>query len=269
MRLGTAATRSYFVAASIKTKSMANRKLAGMLLLLAVSILSCKKDNDSSPTPADKKLVVSLQNHLIAVSDIDSANVVLRKNGTNTPYFLRLQKGTGKLEALVDGLPAGQYTADLDLYTREMPSSKHYQFVATKEVSLTNGQADIIIEGPSDLGPDGWSARKVSFTSNRDIIVLIPLDVNDPYFEVRIIGAAYNFVGVERTATLGAAVVAHKEWSCTGNCPDIDGILFIKTIFLPFTNIIQNSNWTKNELIITVGNTQNQAYNEFGLVWNK
>jgi hypothetical protein len=248
---------------------MANRKIAVMLLLLTVSILSCKKDDDNSPAPNDKKLVVSLQNHLIAVSDIDSANVVLRKSGTNTPYFLRLQKGTDRLEALIDGLSAGQYTVDFDLYTREMPSGKHYQFVATRQVGLTNSQADITIQGPSDPGPDGWSARKVSFTSNRDIIVFIPLDVNDPYFEVRTKGTAYNFVGVERIATSGPAVVAQKEWSCTGNCPDIDGILFNKTIFQPFTNIIQNSNWTKNEVIITVGNTQNQSYNEFGHVWFK
>lgn len=248
---------------------MANRKIAGMLLLLAVCILSCKKDNDNNPAPTDKKLVVSLQNHLIAVSDIDSANVVLRKGGTSTPYFLRLQKGTDKLETLVDGLPAGQYTADLDIYTKQMQSGKYYQFVSTRPVTLTNGQSNVTIQGPSDLGPDGWSARKVSFTSTQDIIVLIPLDVNDSYFEVRTKGTAYNFVGVERLATFGAAVVAHQDWHCTGNCPRIGGILFNKTFFQPFTNIIQNENWTRNEIIITVGNTQNQTYNEFGHVWNK
>lgn len=248
---------------------MANRKIAGMLLLLAVSILSCKKDTDNTPAPTDKKLVVSLQNHLIAVSDIDSANVVLRKGGASTPYFFRLQKGSDQLEALIEGLPAGQYTADLDLYTREMPSGKYYQFVSAKSITLNSSAGDITVEGPSELGSDGWSARKVGFTSNRDIIVLIPLDVNDPYFEVRTKGSAYNFVGVERVATYGSAVVAHKDWSCNSNCPDLNGILFNKTIFQPFTDIIQNQNWTKNEVIITVGNTQNQTYNEFGHVWNK
>jgi hypothetical protein len=248
---------------------MANRKIAGMLLLLTVSILSCKKDTDNNPAPNDKKLVVSLQNHLIAVSDIDSANVVLRKGGTSTPYFFRLQKSTNKLEALVDGLPAGQYTADLDLYTKQMQSGKYYQFVSTRPVTLNNNQGNITIEGPSDLGPDQWSARKVSFTSNHDIIVLIPLDVNDPYFEVRITNPSWNFVGIERIATQGAAVVAHKEWSCNGTCPKTGGILFNKTIFQPFTNIIQNSTWSRNEIIITVGNVQDQVYNEFGHEWNK
>jgi hypothetical protein len=267
MRLGISSYLSYFVADSKKQKSMANRKIAGMLLLLAVSILSCKKDTDKTPSPADKKLVVSLQNHLVAVSDIDSANVVLRK-GTSTPYFLRLQKGADKLEALIDGLPAGQYTIDLELYTKEMPSGKYYQFVSTRAATLSNSSQPVTIEGPSELGPDGWSARKVGATSNRDIVVLIPLDVNDPYFEVRTKGEYWNFVGVERIALQGAAVVAHEEWSCNSNCPDIDGLLFNKTIFQPFTDNIKNSPWTKNEIIITVGNAQNQQFHEFGHVWS-
>lgn len=248
---------------------MANRQIAGMLLVLAVSILSCKKDAES-PAATDKKLVVNLKNHLISVSDIDSANVVLRKSGSNNPYFFRLQKGTDKLEALIDGLPAGQYTVDVDMYTNEMPSGKYYQFVQTKAVTMSSSPEPITIEGPDDLGGDGWSARKVAATSSRDIVVLIPLDVNDPYFEIRSNEAVYNFIGVERIALQGAAVVAHKNWQCnTGNCMTNGGrLLFDKTTFLPFTNIIKNAQWTKNEIIITVGNTATQQYNEFGHVWN-
>jgi hypothetical protein len=246
---------------------MAFRKIAGMLLLLAVSILSCKKDTDSPA--ADKNLVLSLENHLIAVSDIDSANVVLRKGGNGIPYFLRLQKGADKLEALIDGLPAGQYTAEFDLYTNEMAGGKLYQFVSSQQISLSNSPGAINVEGPSNLGPDGWKARKVSATSSRDIVVLIPLDVNDPYIEIRKSGSAWNFIGIERIATYGTGIVAHKQWSCNGGCPGNDRLFFDKTIFLPFTGTIQNTDWTKNEIIVTVGNTQNQYYNEFGHEWTK
>jgi hypothetical protein len=65
MRLGIAGYLSYFVPNYRKTKSMANRKIAGMQLLLAVSILSCKKDYHNSPGPADKKLVVKLENQAL------------------------------------------------------------------------------------------------------------------------------------------------------------------------------------------------------------
>src|SRR5688500_13167307 len=157
---------------------MIKNKWAGLVMLLAVSIISCKKDSVNDH--ADVKLVVDLQNHLIAVSDVDSANVVLRK-GNSTPFFFRFQKGTHKLEALIDGLPAGQYTADIDIYTNKMQSGKSYQFVSTRAITIANNSGEIVIDGPDDLGPDGWSGRRVHTTADNDIVVIIPLDVNDPY----------------------------------------------------------------------------------------
>lgn len=249
---------------------MAIQKLAGFLLLLAVSFASCKKD-DNTPPPADKKLVIKLDNHLIGVDKIDSANVVLRKSGTTTPFFFRFQKGTTSLEALIDGLQPGTWTADLDLYTKEMPSGKHYQFVSTRPITINNSSANIEIDGPGDLDPvgDGWSARKVTSVGGNDIVVITPLDVNDPYFEVRVKRTQWNFVSVERLALFGSAVVAHKQWQCDGNCPGVDKLVFDKTLFLPFTQEIQNVNWSKNEIVVTVGNLGMGQYYEFEHTWTK
>lgn len=247
---------------------MARMKIAGLLLLLAVSVLSCRKENNK-PEPGIKKLVVKLDDHIILATDIDSANVVLRRSGTNTPFFLRFEKKYDRLEATIDGLPAGEYSADLELYTNEMPSLNYYQFVSIRQIDITAGTNDVVIEGPDELGPDGWSARKVISTTFREIVVLIPLDVNDPYFEVRRKGTNWNFVGVERVATQGAAVVAHKNWQCENNCAAIGDIFYDNNIFQPFTETIQNANWTKNTILITVANTQTQEFNEFEHQWNK
>ncbi len=246
---------------------MFNIKMAGLIVLLAVSFMACKKDRVEND--ADVKLAVNLQNHLIEVSDIDSANVVLRKGVAGTPYFFRFQKGTTSLEALIDGLPAGQYTVDFDLYTKEMPSGKKYQFVTTRQVTIRAGMGTINIEGPDDLGPDDWSARKVTTTTGNAVVVIIPLDVNDPYFEIRTNGTYWNLFGVERTALQGSAVVAHKTWDCQNNCLPNSRIIYDRTQFAPFTETIKNASWTKNEIIITVGNLQSQEYHEFGHVWQK
>jgi hypothetical protein len=243
---------------------MSTSKWTGLVMLLAVSIISCKKDPDTNRV--DAKLVVDLQNHLVAVSDIDSANVVLRK-GNSTPYFFRLQKGVNNLEALVDGLPAGQYTADLDLYTKKMQSGKSYQFVSTRPITITNNGGIITVTGPDDLDADGWSARKVHATTDNDIIVLIPLDVNDPYFEVRTKGLNWDFFGVERLALHGQVVVAHETWTCNNDCPGNDRLIFNKTHFFNFTEEIRQKDWTTNEIMITVGNVQQQVYHEFNNVW--
>jgi hypothetical protein len=247
---------------------MANRKLPGMLLLLAVSILSCKKEKHDEAPAVDKTLIVKLDNHLITVGEIDSANIVLRK-GSSTPYFLRFQGGDKKLEALIDGLPTGNYSIDLELYSTSNATGKSYQFVSNRQVTIDNGNAAIQVEGPKELSTaDGWSVRKIVATTGNDIVVLIPLDVNDPYFEIRTKGFQWDFFGVERLALDGSVVAAHKEWSCQNNCLGQDRMIFDKTIFLPFTDEIQQKNWTKNEIIITVGNIANQQYHEFTHVWN-
>ena len=72
--------------------------IAGLFLVLAATIISCKKDNDISPTdPVEKKLVINLQNSVVNTADIDSANVVLKKQGSLNPVFQRLIKGTTTL----------------------------------------------------------------------------------------------------------------------------------------------------------------------------
>lgn len=243
---------------------MIKSKWAGLVMLLTVSIISCKKDSVNDH--ADVKLIVDLHNHLIAVSDVDSANVVLRK-GSSTPFFFRFQKGANKLEALIDGLPNGQYTADIDIYTNKMQSGKSYQFVSTRAITITNNAGEIVTDGPDNPGPDGWSARRVHATSDNDIVVIIPLDVNDPYFEVRTKDLNWDFFGVERLALDGSVVVAHETWTCNNDCPGNDRLIFNKTHFLPFTEEIRQKAWTKNEIMITVGNLQQQVYHEFSNVW--
>lgn len=247
---------------------MSIRKMAGVIVMVAFSIISCKKNTDTT-TPKDQKLVVDLSEHLIGVADIDSANVVLRKGGTSTPYFLRFQKGSGKLEASIDGLPAGNYTVDFDLYTKEMTGGKKYQFVSVKQLNIQSRSGTLTVSGPDDLDADGWTSRKVVTTANNDIVVLIPLDVNDPYFEIRTKGIDWDFFSVERLALQGQAVIAHETWNCqNNNCPGNNRIIFNKTHFFDFTETVKNSTWTRSEIIITVGNIHQQLYNEFGHDWN-
>ena len=246
---------------------MFSRKVAGMLMVLAVSIVSCTKDTVDEPAPpTEKKLVVNLGPGGLPIDRIDSASVVLRRQGTTTPYFFRLQKGTNRLEATIDGLRAGEWTADFEIYTKAQ-LNKSMQIVSVRQITIGNAET-ITIAGPVDPPSNGWSARKVIAADDNDIVVIIPFDVNDPYFEIRTKGFQWDFFGVQRTALYGNAVVAFEEWTCDNGCPGNDRLIFNKTKFLPFTQAIQNSLWNKNEIVITVGNLQNQVYNEFGHEWH-
>ncbi len=246
---------------------MLNRKVAGMLLVLAVSIISCtKKDPVNEPEfPPVKKLVLKLEPAGLPIDRVDSASVALRRQGTTIPYFFRLQKGANQLYAEIDGLRAGEWTADFEIYTKAL-ANKSVQIVSTRSVTIDNAEI-ITIDGPVDPPANGWKARRVKATDNNDIVVIIPFDVTDPYFEIRTKGLQWDFFGVQRTATYGSAVVAFEDWACDNDCPGNDRLIFNKTKFLPFTQTIQNSPWDKNEIVITVANLQNQVYNEFGYEW--
>lgn len=248
---------------------MCKCRLAGLFLVLAAPIISCSKNNDTiPPVPVEKKLVINLQNSLVKTEEIDSARVVFRKQGSLNPVFQRLTKGLNTLETTIDSLPAGEWTAELDLYTKKQPDDKSYQLVASKTFTITPGTGVVMINGPVLQGADGWKKRLVLSTTDNDIVVIIPVDVTDPYFEIRTKGLQWNFFSVERTAVSGTAVVANKKWVCNSDCPGNDRLIYNSDAFVPFTEIIRTSPWTRNEIVISVGYIQNQHYNDFVHEWN-
>ena len=243
--------------------------IAVLFLVLTAPIISCNKDNNLSPAePVEKKLVINLQNSVINTADIDSANVVLKKQGALNPVFQRLIKGTNTLETTIDGLPAGEWIAELDLYTKKQTDGKSYEYVASKTFAITSGTGVVSINGPTFQSGDGWKKRLVLSTTDNDIVVIIPVDVTDPYFEIRTKGLQWNFFSVERTAVSGTAVVANKKWICNNGCPGDDRLIYDSSEFVPFTDIIKTTPWTRNEIVISVGNIQNQQYNDFVHQWN-
>ena len=249
---------------------MFKSRLAGLFLVLAAAVISCNKNNDTiQPVPVvEKKLVINLQNSIVRTEEIDSASVVLRKQGSINPVFQRLIKGLNTLETTIDGLSAGEWTAELDLYTKKQPDGNSYQLVANKTFTITSGTGIVTITGPSLQATDGWKKQLVLSTSDNDIVVIIPVDVTDPYFEIRTKGLQWNLFSVERTAVNGTAVVANKKWICNNDCPGDDRLIYNSDAFVSFTEIIKTSPWTRNEIVITVGNIQNQQYNDFVHEWN-
>ena len=247
------------------------RSIAGnFFLVLAVTIISCNKTTNPipGPEPTEKKIVINLVNSIVKTEQVDSANIVFKKQGSLTPIFQRLVKGTNTLETTIDGLSAGEWTAELDLYTKKQADGKSYEHIAIKTFSITSGTGTIALNGPSMQTTDGWKRRLVLSTSDNDIVVIIPVDVTDPYFEIRTRGLQWNFFSVERTAVSGNAVVANKKWVCNNDCPGNDRLIYNSDEFIPFTDIIKTSSWTRNDIFITVGHLQNQEFNDFVHEWN-
>jgi hypothetical protein len=239
-------------------------------LVLFVIIISCNKTTNPipEPEPTERKIVINLVNSIVKTEDIDSANIVFKKQGSLNPLFQRLIRNTNTLETTIDGLSSGEWTAELDLYTKKQADGKSYEHIASKPFTIAAGTVTIAINGPTIQTADGWKKRLVLSTSDNDIVVIIPMDVTDPYFEIRTRGLQWNFFSVERTAVSGTAVVANKKWVCNNNCTGNDRLIYNTNEFIPFTDIIKTSSWTRNDIVISVGNLQNQDFNDFVHEWN-
>jgi hypothetical protein len=251
---------------------MLKLKMAALLVVLAAGILSCKKEKiENSPVPEEKMLVVSFQNSIISINDIDSGSVVLRRQGSNTPIFQRLIKKDSRMETTIDGLPAGEWSAELDLYTKKQADDKSYQFVVTKPVSVSGNKASIVINGPSQTGIVVWKKRLVQSTSDNALVVIIPADPTDPYIEIRNYDLLGNYFHFERIAFSGSAVVAYKQWGCasgSSECPGENRLFYNAVLFTPFTEKIRTTFWDRIEFTITVGNLQSQEFYEFSHQWH-
>ncbi|HYF32727.1 MAG TPA: hypothetical protein VD993_16490 [Chitinophagaceae bacterium] len=96
-----------------------------ILLLLSFSLSSCKKDKAyQQPTPTiEKYLVINFSNVTIPIAQVDSATVILTKQGSNTPTFRRFDKGSQSLNLLMDDNSSGNWTADLYVYSRKPDGS--------------------------------------------------------------------------------------------------------------------------------------------------
>ena len=243
------------------------KKLVVLVLMVTGVAVSCRKDPVTLPN--EKTLTLKLKDGAISVNEIDSANVVLHKQGSGNPILQRMIKEVNSLQTSIDGLPAGAYTATFDIYTKKLQNGKSFQYVAEKAFAINAVSGAVVMDGPPASGGNGWKQRLVLSTSINDIIVLIPADVTDPYFEIRSVDPHNNFFHIERTAYYDNTVVAHKQWVCEQDCPGNDHLIYNDDYYKPFTEKIKTAAWKKNEIIFTIGDLDANHFFEFSHTWNQ
>lgn len=126
-------------------------------LLLAVIVLpACKKDRTQPlpGTPIDRNIVINFTSATIPFSQVDSASIIMNKQGTNQPHFRRFDKVPGELNLVMDDNLRGNWSAEFYVYTTEGNNNHLYKREVGFSLPMT---ADITVSGPDD-GPAGlWT----------------------------------------------------------------------------------------------------------------
>src|SRR5688500_802227 len=163
-------------------------RVTALLLILAVNVLlvsSCKKDNNATEDvpSVDTLLVIAFNDATIPEGLYDSAHVVIKKKGSNTPYFLRFHKTGEELHADIDGMRKGEYAVSISLYAGVSGSNEQREYHRTIDLQIVSNNGRVYVTGPNGSLGDDWEPR-VILSYNSEIKFFVSLNFAHPYFRV-------------------------------------------------------------------------------------
>lgn len=248
-------------------KSITLKKSTNLIAALALlAAASCTKGDDPPPAPPKGELVIELQSSVLKPADIDSADVVFRKTGTGVSVRERFEKTAQDLVASTRSLSPGTWNADIEVYTKTINQASN-QYVIITPVQVAAG--NIGIAGPGATPSNGWVKRHVKASAGNEIVVIVPDNPYDAWFEFRTCAPKPYIFGIQREAINVNYVVSQKNWVCSTNCLDAANRITNLTHFLPFTQTVQASPWTENRISIAVLNDKSETLLEYDRTWNQ
>jgi hypothetical protein len=241
--------------------------IAGLILVFAQSCLKSSAEYDET-----KRLRIVFNSQTISFNQLDSASVVFTKQGSNTGVFKRLQKSLDLLETDIEDLSAGTWNAEIYLNTKKDTAGKSSQYKAKLNFSIEQ-ISGILMPAPAQQSTELWKKRIVLATSQNEIVVTIPLDVTDPYFEIITKELRWDSFSIERAAFRRAnnmnEQLGAQTWTCTSNCMGNDKIIFNSTAFAQFSETMKSKPWNNADVSITIKDEDAQLAYEFYHAWDK
>lgn len=240
-----------------------------MITGMGLFFQSCLKENLQYPT--EPKLTIVFTPETLAFNKIDSGAVIFKKQGSLVPIFKRLQKSGGKFEVDMEDLSFGNWTSEIYVYTSKDAAGMSNQYLA--KLSFVKEQiTGIVIPAPTAAGSAVWKKSEVLSTPDNGVIVIVPLDITDPYFEIQVRDLKWDSVFVEkggfkRNGNMNEQV-GLKTWTCTSNCFGTDRIISNFQAFAVFAEQMKTTSWNNADVTIILTDQQG-ATQEFYHAWNK
>ena len=210
--------------------------------------------------------MIQLGQSALPVQQVDSADVVFRKVGTNQTVSEKFVKKTAGLAASLEALTPGTWTADVEVYTLGV-NGHSLQYKAIQPVQITGEKKEVNLPGPGTAPGISWLKRNVRTSANNEVVVIVPDEVYDSYFEFRARTDRKYVFGIQREAINVNYLVAQESWVCKETCLDTRRQIVDINHFMPFTQTILSSPWTRNEISIAVLNESGEALLEYDRTW--
>ncbi len=235
--------------------------LAVRLLIISsviTSVIACKKDKESSRPPEERILQVNFSTATIDFSLVDSGYVILKKNGSGNQVFKRFEKKQATLTFSIDDLSAGDWTAELYIFSRFRQSAGRY-YRQDKSFAINSTAPSITLAGPSGAATDAWKPYAHFRNAAKNISAGVALRSDDPYFFIQVGESKWDYFFVERHAYKklegGAkAFIRDAMWVCHAgtNCYTADKFISNNQAFVPFGQYLADKDWDYGVIIVEV-----------------
>jgi hypothetical protein len=248
------------------------------LLALFLQLAGCSKSNTDpqpAPTPANS-LGIRFSTSSIAIEQVDSATIVLQKQGNQTQYFQRFDKGNGLLHLSVETLPAGEWTARLFIYARAEKDDKGQGvrlYEQQKTFTLPLNGTPVDISAPTGKLTDRWKPSVFIRDQVNGISIFIPMDAANPAFKVIVADNKWSWFYVERSIhkyqAMGNLLLTTGTWLCTSGCFTHQNAIENNTAFIPFSQEVPTKNWDNGEVMVVIKNTETGMEKQYFSRYNK
>ncbi|HEY0677347.1 MAG TPA: hypothetical protein VGD17_03635 [Chitinophagaceae bacterium] len=245
---------------------------AALLMITLVTLQSCKKDRPSNEPSIEKSMKINFQAGAISIADVDSATVVLKKEGSATLFYRRLDKSASSLHMLMDDSPAGNWTAEIFIYTKKGTDNSSRMFTRSIGFKLPLASS-LNITAPTGEINGVWKPHVVLASNNNDVVVVLAADNGDPYFDVRVKDSKWDYFYIERyafnrTGGMNEQIEA-DAWECYNSCYTQDKVIINTTDFLDFANAVKTKTWNNGEIFVIVADIETQEERSFLYNYNK
>lgn len=244
-------------------------------LILTAAILfaaSCKKDSPQNDSYFDQQLIVQFGNTTIPFNLVDSATVIFRKQGSVTQIFKRLDKKNNSLNAIINDLSKGNWTADVYIYARSTDTTNR-RYLQSIALTTLHHKEDIKVTGPDGKIDDAWKPSVVFTDAGADIIATIPLDNRKAAFDLLLKYKKWDHFYMERYAhnrtNIGNELMASGKWECSGGCYTYDNMIADSTTFLPFVETVKTKTWNNGEIYLSVSGAETGIEKTFFYIYNR
>jgi hypothetical protein len=207
-----------------------------------------------------KKLCLSFQAGSIPMNSIDSAFVLLRRDGVNTNYFLRFDQYERGLQVNIDGFRPGQWIAELYVYTKMNLDGKSKLYFQSKIFDILNNSTKVEFIAPRRINNDSWKKRVIFSNAGNDISVLVSLDHADPYIGAVAKNKSWDYIFIQRYAYQNSGgsqvLIASAAWECDGDCFGSNRVFNNTSAFATFSEKIKSADWNTGKIKVIVANYQ-------------